>query len=183
MWSLFKKKAGHDLNDEDRALSQQMRMRNKEMALLKAEQEKEYAEKLHDLRMAKLDYELEKYLPDEEEETQALSENNSPESLMASMAMMALMGNKSPAPPVGQHTTSPLSGARHPPATTSAQPSDEGVHITDEEIKEYWSRMPALHKKMAKAAPVAVIENKIREHVPGIDQDSLNRAVMFVKNQ
>lgn len=184
MWNPFKNSAKHQLTAEEQELGRQRREMNKRIENLKLAQTEEIMQKRHEVEMAKLDCELDKYSDDPAEEIESAAKD--PDSMINNMMMMAMINM------MGKNGASPVPFANNPPAPVGfipphhppvLPPTDAGVSISDEEIKIFWEKMPKHHKILAKAAPDGVIAAKIRETIPNIDDDSVQRAINFVRSQ
>lgn len=63
----------------------------------------------------------------------------------------------------------------------SGAATSQKLHLQDADLKELVDQVPSNIRKLAKLAPQAVIEKKILEYCPDLDDDTLKRAVPLLK--
>lgn len=63
----------------------------------------------------------------------------------------------------------------------SGAATSQKLHLHDADLKELVDQVPSNIRKLAKLAPQAVIEKKILEYCPDLDDDTLKRAVPLLK--
>ena len=73
----------------------------------------------------------------------------------------------------------PSIGAMPPTSISTKAPIE--VNFTDEQLKAYIDSVPKIARTIARKAPVAELEEQIKQHQPNISKDSLNRAVAMLK--
>lgn len=161
-------RANHDFNDKDRELSKEIRRQRAEINALKMQHELERERVHHELEMTRLQQQLEDMQP--EEEIPEEGGGNTTDMMM--MAILSKMMNNTPGV-----STQPTSSLRDSPVA----PLTPGVSLSDEQINEYWENMPKFQKILAKKATDEQIGNIIRNKIPGIDQDSIDRCIRTVK--
>lgn len=71
-----------------------------------------------------------------------------------------------------------------PPAspTTPPQAAPATVTFTDEQLRTVWNELPRAARKMAQNLDDDTVKNFIQAKLPGIDDDSLSRALRIVRS-
>jgi len=170
--SLFfwkKREPGHSFNQEDRELSAEIRkgkaeiMKQKqqlELELMRLKVQKEKEELL--LQIAQTKDAMSEFMEEEEP--------LNPDSSMQDTLMLTLLGKF-----LGNNST---------PPQTLPQPQEapiQKIHLSDEQLKEIYEKVPRSARKIAKSFSEEQLQTYIRSYIPTIDQESLERAVIIVK--
>lgn len=156
-WFFKKKKDSFD--DKARELAAERRLANSALETRRKELELERLEMRHDLEMAKLKSEIAEYQDDDEFDLDSQFQS----------FMVNSLKNKLPQAAPQQVQSSPLA------------PQPVGVSFTDDQIKNIIHNMNPLQKIMAKRSSDDTIAGYIREKVPDIDDDSINRAIFIIR--
>ena len=169
MWPFNKKKevettkdarANYDFNDDDRQHAVLMRNMNREMRRMEMEMRRlEMKRQLEEMK--------EELYGDEEEET------DSPEmQLLAPIVAGMLNKSQKPNPQIQSEKISPIQN----PANSEGK-----AHFSDEEIEQIYQAADKRYTSMAKGMPDSLVATFIKQKVPNIDDDSLQRAIKRVK--
>jgi hypothetical protein len=157
-WFFKEKKTGFD--ETARLLASQRRNANTELETRRKELELERIQMKHDLEMVKLKAEIAEY---EDEDDDMLDMESHLKSLLQ------------------KGMTQRLPQAAAPIDKPPLAPQPVGVSFSDEQIAAMIKNLNPMQKLVAKRSSDETISNFIRERVPDIDQDSINRAIFMVR--
>lgn len=147
---------------------QNITLKAKERQLRRLKQKLE--EREMEAEIAELEAEL--YGEEEESEESPMALMQSPEALLMSIISQAALKRQSPA----AETTSNAFNS-NPLSTSSAA----GVKITDEEIRQFKSKLPKAALKYLKKSTDEELEAQIKSRLPNIDDDTIDRAIIILR--
>jgi len=164
MFNIFKKKRtpNHDFDDTDRTLSADIRAMKGEHKKLLIEKDKLKAQ----MELEKPREEIAEIRGDyDEDEDVEVEDMMNPDMLMMSMLTKLMSGQAQSVPRSDLTPTS----------------THQGQSITDEQIRTYLSQMPRIVIKKIKKLKDEDLKPLIKSHLPDIDEDSLDRAIIQIK--
>lgn len=164
---IFKRKdprANHDFTPEDRDVAKERRALNIQLDNMRKRHEMEVARVEHEIEMRRLQADLED-LTEELEPEDEPDERVSPETAMVMKLIDKAFSSK---------------GAGAP--ATQAPPQVSGVTIPDERLRDIWASVPANVKAMSKVSTDEQVKEFMRSQLPGIDEDTQNRALAIVRS-
>lgn len=159
----------YNFTDEDRDKAIQVRKAKQQTQIQKEEFERLENQVLHTTRMLELKARLEEA---KQNLAQFTNVNSGEDSSMDNM-LVGLLTNVIQA----KGASPAASEMQSIPQNTAA-----GLHLSDEDIKKIVDELPKTVRKFARNAPQNILEAKIKEMLPTIDQDSMNRAINYVKS-
>jgi len=153
----FKSKR-HVLTDADRDLS----LERRRLAMNRDLLDLELYKARHDLEMAQIQNDLQ----------QLRSEGGDGEDSMLNQALTLLMsrafGDQTPAGSIPQTPPQVLPTA--------------GVSFSDEQLRDTWQQLPKIARKVAMSWSDEQLSQFIQGKMPGVDQDTINRAIAVVRS-
>ena len=174
IWIFGRKDArnNHDFNDEDRKLAGERRKAKIELDTAILEQKKRefdrqelIREKEHDVKIARLDAELERYLPDDDDDDYIPEPTGTTETDM----VLKLLEKIQPKPAVSQVS----------PPTISLPPASP---LTDDQLRELWRTTEPKVRNLAPACTDAQVCEYLRHVMPTADDSTIQRALQIVRN-
>lgn len=166
----FKKKKAtvpHDLNDDDRDLSLQVRRNNALIRQKRQELEFERMRLEHQLEIEKLQRELDELRAEGEDD----EEDDAPDGTDAIMAALvgSILQGKNP-------VVSPNQGPQQPETIVP-----KTRKYSDEEIRVLLEAVPKHYRAIMKKLPDDALLARARQYAPDADEESLNRAISMVR--
>lgn len=159
-WKRKDNRINHDLTEEDRQLSLEIRQTRAEIKKLELEREAE---------LARLEFQAQKL---ELEQEIAEMKGEEPNGDMNNIFMNGILS------PVLQRLTNPQmpGGSNKPPTMPGV------VDLTTEQIKGFIEQVPKNYRKQAKNLDHLQLTNIIKGYIPNISDKSLNETISLLKN-
>ena len=164
------KRNNHKFDELDREISQEYRQKKAELQQLKLERENE----LHKLRIEReklmlIDEINElKGMYEEEEEEQP----NKTEDVILTAILGAIANKKN-----NQTETNPT----ETPSSMNSMQSVGGVSLSNDELQHLWENVPNNYKRIARKMDNASLAAYLKTQLPNANTDSINRAIMIIK--
>lgn len=153
----------HEFNDGDRSAAADIT--NQKARLKKLEMQKEHEIKMMELEAREL--ELEQELADLQGDDEEFDEEDSADALLVKLLQPILQR---------AHSVSPSSHAAGLPASPSPAQT-----MTDDQLRKIFEDLPVHLKSAARVSSDDRIQEAILNQYPGVDQDTLERAVKIVR--
>ena len=176
-FDFFKKKdprgMNHSISDDERTLAAEVKHAKAEIAREKARLELE----LMRLRVEKEKTELQAQIENARDALAEFRESaddetgDSADSIL--MALLTQILNKNPPNSMGGGGNVAISRESTPPQQ----------HLTDAQINDIWQSMPHAAQKVARKLPDEQLKIYIKSNLPNIDDDSINRAIILIKER
>lgn len=167
--SLFtkKKKSSYEFTDEDRELSNEIRKQRAEIRKEKAKYELEKERLRNQIEIEELKSQLEELKGIGDEEEQSIEQT-----LLNSILT-----------PLIQKQFNPMDSLKMASSSSYSAPAnrEEEVHFSDDEIKGMIHQFDRATLKYARKMDDEQLRTVIIDRVPNIDADSVNRAILLIK--
>lgn len=167
-----KKHSGHQLTQEDAEKAgelNKLRFENKRLALERENEINRLRAEREQLRLTADIDRIRSELGDEAGEDDSSGEDNA---LFNTLLMSILTKAKNNTLPAAVPVSAYPPGAAAPPL----------IHLSDEELNKTWGELPKQYRKLAKTLSDDTIKSFIQQRLGLCDDDTLNRAVLIVRN-
>jgi len=176
MWPFSREPKGRNpdgtgFSDEDRELSKQIRKDRAEIAKQKAQLDLANLRLEHELKKVALEADIAEARARLEDLQGGDDEEPQESGSMIDMAMMTLL-------------TKAIGGqpANVAPAAPQEPSRPSGESLTDEQLESLWEQVPKPFRKIAASWSDSEVQSFIKSRMPGLDQDTLDRALRLVRS-
>jgi hypothetical protein len=164
-FSRFFKNRRPSFSDEDRELSAQIRQQKAELSRLKNERDAE----LHKLRTEKEKLELQAEIADIRDELYGDDDEQTPDSIVLGLLSQFLLKQQ-------EHG---YQAQKSQGAAVAVSPNTS--ILTDKELRDIWENLPIKTKAVARNVSDDTLRSYIKTQIPGIDEQTLEKAILIVR--